>query len=473
MKAMPGSIKTRFALLLFIAITLAIFSYSSASPTVTIPQVSSSPTSECQALFPSGSTTANVNLGGATSAFAGIMENAVGLSLLALVVSFDVIGIGYLVSKIFPSTHIGSWLTKEYWEVTKTVILIVSIFAVMSIVSGLALLLSGGASAYGSTTNLPSNIQGLVSGSDAYLCTVNNQANVAVMNIMPTIIGLGWLKSIKITFFGFPFPPAAVAAAASGATFGLSLAIPSFKAGVTFSLFNSLLAAVNFIYLPQWLSVFIDFVMYLIIPVKVVYTAQILLMPFFIAIGIGFLIPAGLVMRAIPLVRGIGGTLIAFGIGFTIVWPGILILFNAPVSSAFCSLLSPNFCNASIGPSPEVLITNAGSVSVQQACNDPELAAISGTLLYPACTEIQNTVIGTYTSITPNIGYEEVVVPFETMNSLYPVLNLFIKYGAYIIFQFFFLFVADLMIFYAITDSIAKMLGGSIKLSLGRKIKLV
>ena len=473
MKAMPVSIKTRFAWLLFIAIMLALSSYASAASTVTIPQVSSGPTAECQALFPSGGTSTSVNFGGVFSPFSGIMENAVGLALLALVVSFDVIGVGYLVSKIFPSTNIGSWLSKEYWEVTKTVILIVSIFAVMSIISGIALILSGGTAVYGSTTSLPGNIQGLVSGADAYLCTVNNQANVAVMNIMPTIIGLGWLKSIKITFQGFPFPPEFLAAGAADATAGLSLAIPSFRAGITFSLFNSLLAAVNFIYLPQWLSVFIDFIMYLIIPVKVVYTAQILLMPFFIAIGVGFLIPAGLIMRAMPLVRGIGGTLIAFGIGFTIVWPSILILFNAPVSSAFCSLLSPNFCNTSIGPSPEVLITNAGSVSVQQACNDPELAALSGSLLYPACTEVQNAVIGTYTSITPNIGYEEVVVPFETMSSLYPVLNLFIKYGAYIIFQFFFLFVADLMIFYAITDSIAKMLGGSIKLSLGKKIKLV
>ena len=43
----------------------------------------------------------------------------------------------------------------------------------------------------------------------------------------------------------------------------------------------------------------------------------------------------------------------------------------------------------------------------------------------------------------------------------------------FLVFQFFFVFVLDLMIGYTITDKIARMLGGSIRLDLGGKLKLV
>ncbi len=438
------------ALLLMAALFATAFSQS-----ITIPQAQTSPTDECLALFPSGAGAgAAQNLSGLFTPLAGIFQDSIGIALLALIVSFDVIGIGYMISKLVPSSNVGNWLSKEYWEVTKSAILIAVIFSVMTLMSSIGIMLVGSPASYGQAGTLSSNIQGLISGSESYLCTVNNNANVALDNIAPVILGMGFVQSIKVIYNGFPIPPVPDGA------------LPVFRTGVTFNIWSSLLAKVSFIWLGQWLSLFIDFILYLIVPVKVIYTTQILLLPYLMAIGLGFLIPAGLIMRALPFVRGIGGTLIAFGIGFVIVWPGMMLLFNAPVSAAFCSLLSPNFCNTAVGPSPSTIIGPTGTSSPGSVCT--ENSAIAGTTLSSVCT----TLVAYWDGI-PNLFYDEFAVPWETIVSFYPAMNLLIQYSAYLIFQLFFLFVIDLMMFYAITDNIASMLGGSIKLQLGRKLKLV
>ncbi len=439
------------ALLLIAALFATVYSQS-----VTIPQSQIGPTAECSVLFPSaGSTQSSQNLAGIFAPLTVIFKDSVGIALLALILSFDVIGIGYMISKLVPSSNVGNWLSKEYWEVTKSAILIAVIFSVMTLISSIGVMLAGSPASYGYSSGLSNNIQGLISGSESYLCTVNNNANVALDNIAPVIVGMGFVQSIKFYYSGFPIPPVPDAF------------LPVFRTGVNFSLWASLLAKVSFIYLGQWLSLFIDFVLYLIVPVKVIYTTQVLLLPYLMAIGLGFLIPAGLIMRALPFVRGIGGTLIAFGIGFVIVWPSMMLLFNAPVSAAFCSLLSPNFCNPAIGPSPSTVIgpTGTGTASPAEVCGN---LGISGSTLGSACETMVAYIKG-----IPNLTYDEVVVPWETIIGFYPAMNLLIQYSAYLIFQLFFLFVIDLMMFYAITDNIASMLGGSIKLQLGRKLKLV
>lgn len=431
---------------------------SQSSQTISIPQPSSSPTTQCTNLFGSASAISGngQNLSGIFTPLSGILGSAVGLSLIALIISFDIIGIGYVISKLVPSANVGNWLSREYWEVAKSAILIMVIFSAMTILSGIGVALSGTPAASGYQNGLSNNLQGMVTGSESYLCTVNSQANVALTNIVPVLIGIGLFQGVTISYAGYPIP-----------TPGLLV----FRSGVNFKIFASLLAAVSFLYLGQWLSLFIDFILYLIVPIKVIFSTQVLIFPYLVAVGLGFLIPVGLILRALPFVRGIGGTLIAFGIGFAIVWPGILILFNAPVSAAFCQVMSPNFCNTSIGPSPVPLATVAQS---QDYCMSTSgfINNYVGTVVEPICESIYQA----FTQWTQNLSNqwnEEIAISFETISSLYPVINLLIQYCSYLIFQLFFLFILDLMIFYALTDNIAKMLGGTIKLQLGRKLKLV
>ena len=56
-------------------------------------------------------------------------------------------------------------------------------------------------------------------------------------------------------------------------------------------------------------------------------------------------------------------------------------------------------------------------------------------------------------------------------NGVYYFYNYILNYGFYMILQFF-IFAADLMILYPIVDSIARSLGGTLRLSLGSKLKL-
>ncbi len=65
-------------------------------------------------------------------ASAAVPAGAVAVALLALTFSFDVVALGYIISKIFPQTGINEWLPNEYWEIAKSAILIVSIYALLA-----------------------------------------------------------------------------------------------------------------------------------------------------------------------------------------------------------------------------------------------------------------------------------------------------------------------------------------------------
>lgn len=388
-----------------------------------------------------------------------ISTTAISVSLLALIVSFDVIGLAYVIGRIFPTTNVRNWLGREYWEVTKSAILIAALFSILAIASGFGVLLTGG-----SAGSYSSNIQNLLGSSESYLCTVNNQANYAIANIFPSILGISALKSIVISYPGFPVPPVPLPGLAD-------LAEVVFRSGITFNPFSNFLYGVEFVYLGQNLSFFIDFILYLIIPVKVFFSTQIIILPGLMTLGLVVLIPTGLVMRALPFIRGIGGTLIAFGIGLAIIWPTLLVLLNAPISSYFCGVLSPNFCNTNVGPTaitcpPGETLTNDVCTSTALAASSvcPSLTTAGGLFSIP-CQAIINWLSG----LAPNLF----AIPLGSVDSIYPIFNLFLQYGMYLIIQLYILVIIDFMIVYALTDAVARMLGGTIRLSLGNKLRLV
>ena len=366
-----------------------------------------------------------------------------------------------MISKLVPESKVRGWLGKEYWEVAKSVILVGSIFSVLTFISGIGAALTGSAGTYSS------NIQSLVSSSESYLCTVNNQVNLAINNTVPLMIGIGFLKSIQINYEGLAVPFVPIPEAPM---------IPVFRTGVSFKLFDNLLYGVEFAYLGFGLSAFLDMIIFLLIPAKVFFASQVLILPYLVSLGLIVLIPTGLIMRAFPFSRGIGGTLIAFGIGIAIVWPSILILFNAPISNYFCSVLSTNYC-LPLGPSPSAaqdtirLYTSPATISATGECNNAAVGLgvtgniPGGLLLAQVCQPLANWWIST--------GYTEFLMPWQSAISFYASLNVLLDNSLYLDLQFFILFILDLLIAYTITDNVAKMLGGTIRVSLGNKLKLV
>lgn len=100
-----------------------------------------------------------------------------------------------------------------------------------------------------------------------------------------------------------------------------------------------------------------------------------------------------------------------------------------------------------------------------------------------ACSSIMNTIGNVFNSPTGSsiannvqgvssvIGY--IPLAIESGSNVIPAINMLVQYNLYLVMQFYILGVLDLMILYAFTDNIAKMLGGSIRLGIGRKLKLV
>ncbi len=69
----------------------------------------------------------------------------IGVALLALSVSLDVVAIGYVIAKLVPNTGLSSWISKEFWEIAKTAILIGAIYSILIFLGGVANTLVGNA----------------------------------------------------------------------------------------------------------------------------------------------------------------------------------------------------------------------------------------------------------------------------------------------------------------------------------------
>lgn len=380
---------------------------------------------------------------GAGVSSTNVTSTAIDLSVLALLVSLIIIGIIYIISKLLPGINLGRWLENEYKEIIKSFILVVVIFSVLAILSGIALTLTGSP-----TGNYSANVSQLTYQSEVYLCSVNSQLTNSMSSMLDLQIAYGALHSLKIIWPGISIPPEKyLLGLASTPVSAIVIALlPVFKSGVGFTPFSNDVLGLGS---PQYSSMFNDVVNFVEIPMLTTYTSQLYLLPLFIAVGLMLLVPIGLIFRAVPLVRGIGGTLIALGIGLGIIWPSILVLFNAPLSNYFTSVFATQLSGSSNPCSGLGLVSTVCSAVVG-------MSFLSGTVSNPGGGAIS--VIG---------------VAMSSVYSAYPALNYILFYNLFLIFQFWFLFIIDIILAYSITDNIARLLGGTIRLSFGRRLKLI
>ncbi|MCL5675126.1 MAG: hypothetical protein M1611_00760, partial [Candidatus Marsarchaeota archaeon] len=170
------------------------------------------------------------------------------LSFIALLISVDVIAIGWIANKILPSIGIAGWLPREYWEFTKSAILVTVIFSVIAFVSGLSLLLGGVTPpTAGAAQTYAANANALVYQSETYLCTVDNSLQASMANVVTLSFGLGEVNGaygavgsfadgqggnpgsyagLALFYQGIPIPPVPLPG-----FFGL---LPEFRSGINF-----------------------------------------------------------------------------------------------------------------------------------------------------------------------------------------------------------------------------------------------
>ncbi len=352
------------------------------------------------------------------------------VSLLALMISFDVVAIGYILSKIFANQGLSGWVNSEFWEMAKTAIIIVGVVAILSLLGNIALLLSPSQLVVQpSTSSYSTSLTALAMGACYYLAGVYSPGGYVGGNSLPGtnsylanaytyLLGLGndigTLKSIAVSVW-IPIPPPPFAEESPVEfTFGFSM-MP----------YQNRLLETDSRFAPQYASILNDMLTFVGTPVLLLMGMQYYLLPTVFTLGLLVVIPMGLVLRAFPFVRGIGGMLIALGIGMALIYPSLLLMLNYPITQALQSSAIP---------------TLTGST-----CNNLLCGFI--------------------------IGLNGVGDALESVNSIFPALNGILFYNAYLLLQLV-LFLLDLAIAFPLVDNIARMLGGSIRLQLGGKLKL-
>ncbi|MDE1860433.1 MAG: hypothetical protein KGH72_01820 [Candidatus Micrarchaeota archaeon] len=353
----------------------------------------------------------------------------IGVAALALTISFDVIAIGYMISRIFPHLGLRQWLQNEYWELAKSILLIVGIYGSMLFVSNIAYLLQSNPTPEPGASQLTQYLGGLLFTSEGYLGGVCSYLFGTWTLVGDMFLGIGFMKSLVVGYF-VPLP----------------VYIGAFTFGVQFGPYQNLMLDTGNFIVAFYQSILNDFIQFLLFPVTMMTLAQLLLLPSLMAVGLSFFIPLGLVFRAFPFVRGVGGTLIAIGVAFALIYPAVLSLLDYPI----ITLMQQDI------PLPEWTLGHS-----------PGLTICSGNFL---CGFLNNQIKDLF-ALIPNNGMA-VYFAWETLfGTLSTYINYMLNYGVFIIMQLL-LYVLDLLIIWSITDSLAKSLGGSIRLQLGGKLKL-
>ncbi|MDE1822970.1 MAG: hypothetical protein KGH50_01460, partial [Candidatus Micrarchaeota archaeon] len=157
------------------------------------------------------------------------------LSLIALTISFDVVAVAVMINRLMPGTGIGGWINNEYWEIAKSVMLVAGIYALLTFISSIALIINPlagitlpgsnqvglGSPSYGNG-GYNNNIYALLQGTESYLCAVNwelynatyaiSQMSNGIKLLQNPGIGVGSGLQIGLyTPVPIPLPPAGYA----------------------------------------------------------------------------------------------------------------------------------------------------------------------------------------------------------------------------------------------------------------------
>ena len=395
--------------------------------------VSNSP-NPCTPVITTGGSIPSAESGGAILTSLPANSYVIGFVMLALVLSIMVVAIVYMIGKLFPSTGLLGWVNQEYWEIAKSGIIVVMIFALLLFISNIGVALTNTpVTAYSKTDTYLNNMNGLVYSSETYLLTTDSYVAAGWCTLGSVNFGVALLNSLKIEYY-VPVP----------------IIIAGLKFGTAFSILSTptLLAGTDNT-ISQLNSMMVDLIIGLYYPVSMIILILIEALPIIVWVGLGFFIPIGLVFRALPILRGIGGTFIATGIAMAVLLPMVLVVFNYPVTQVFQGVLP-------------IQTTTPSST-----CN------FQSTVLTYACKAFMLVINSESAAVTNGVrvGYS-LGWGFSAFDGLYTILNVLTPYSVFMMIQLN-LFILDIIIINAIADNIAKAQGGGIKLSLGGKLKLI
>lgn len=389
------------------------------------------------------------------------IASSIPLALIGLGLSLVVLGVAYMFGEVLNYNEIRSFYKRELWETTKSALIIVIIFSALILASAIAVSFAGSApAASGNNATITANLASLYSTvNSSYLSPQLQNSYTALSGMFGLSVGSDFLKSASLRIW-LPIPIPTEAGIIGDVEFGA-------QSGLLQSNYISALYGQSFLdQVTSFSSSLITTASSLVLFVLLSFQIQRDLLYSIAALGLGVFIPIGIVMRAIPFIRGVGGSMIALGIGLAIVYPVLLIGFNLPVSNYMYTLTAPGATSVSACPFSyqlfcTVLWTPLVSI-VGFVTGSTPVTLLFGTSSF-STAGITAANSGFFTGLLGPFG----LIPGTSSQGLFPALNFVVDNSLNSIVQFL-LFILDIIIGVAITQGIAGLMGGKIQLGIGQ-----
>jgi hypothetical protein len=407
-------------------------------------------------------------ISGQQTSLGNCIASAIPISLIGIGVSLLILAISYMFGEVLNYQVLRNFYKRELWETAKSALIIVIVFSSLIIASSIAVSFAGNApSSSGSNATITSNLANLyTSVNSSYLTPQLNDSYTSLSALFGLSVGTDFVKSMSLAIWlPIPIPTQAgiIGAVQFGATSGFlqsnyitAIAGDSFLNQVT-SFSTSLVTSASALVLFVILS--------LQIQRDLLYTIA--------ALGLGVFIPLGLVMRAMPFIRGIGGTMIAIGIGLAIVYPALLIGFNLPITNYMYTLTAPGAGTTLSCPFSQQLLCKTvwlPATSIVQAGTGLFTGSIPVGLLFgTGAASTAGTVAagnGFYTGVLGPFGLIPGAISSNAGSGIFPALNFIVDWTINDLLQFL-LFTLDIIIGVSITNAIAGLMGGQLTLGVG------
>ena len=409
-------------------------------------------------------------------------NSAVPYVFIALLLSFTIVAICYLIGEVLAIQGFKGWYKSELWEAIKSLIIVGVIFSFIVIAGSLASLLPGINNQPLSTCFTNPSLPGSTNGFDLIYYTAYstfgtgsclgaiNYTNMSYNNLLGIAMGAEFLKGTTLnTYFTIPFPPIPVCEPCP---------IGSLNIGADFNIYQSNIVDANPITGAGHILVMAF--TFLVFPMLAVLEVQYAVFMDIIAISFGVLLPLGLIFRALPFLRAIGATLIALAIAGAIIYPLMLAMINAPLMYFFSPLFPSNqavLFNSASYSCPGIVSTIICSViSEFNPLVGIVFSGLPGGIGVPTPGCPPAVLPSSITGVDENdyaaffTGYCGALSAFVN-GTIYPILDPMFIYLFPVVVQFI-LFILDLLIGITAARGIARALGGDIKLGVG-KLKLV
>ncbi len=379
-------------------------------------------------------------LAGAASPLTGIsLASSLGIAAIAILFSLSLVGLSYMLGEMLRIESLKRWYRGELWETAKSALIVVSIFAVLVIVGGIADSLAGNAANFSFSGNIitasnqiQSNLLGLANTANAYLSSETTTIQDSFNMLYGLSYGVDFIKSLSISLW-IPIP--------------IPIPFPEIYAGFMFGSSSSIYTSSVIATIPAGSqSVLTDYTTVIMLPLLIVFTIQQQYLLVIMSMGLALFLPIGVILRAMPVLRPLGGTFIAIGIGLAIIYPALLVAFNLPITS---------FTNGIFG----LTTTSCGAPQLP----GPVLGRFGPVLNYYG-SSINNPSGPGGSCLSFGGGFD---VGASAIEGVYKPINL-ISYTLVDALIQFILLIFDLVLALVITGDIARLLGGRLPTGIGK-----